>query len=294
MFAALSDGTKIKPLNAFKAIRGGLAKAQRKLARKTKFSANWKKQKGKITRLHMRAANARKDFLQKLSTDLAKSHSVIKIEKLQIQNMTRSARGSVDRPGTNVKAKSRLNRSILDQGWGMFARMLNYKLAERGGRLVYVNPPYTSQTCAECQVIHKASRIDQARFVCAHCGHEDNADINGARNIHQARALASEPPERILRRVGKRKHPERDCIPLKLGSPGLEAGEHATGVTATGGAGDRGHRPNHRPGLGSFDCPNAGISTGRLWRPTKEVAMLVELCPRAHVRYTSLPLWVPT
>jgi putative transposase len=97
VFAALSDGTKIGPLNAFEAIRGRLAKAQRKLARKTKFSANWKKQKAKITPIHMRAANARRDFLQKLSTDLAKSYSVIKVEKLQIQNMTRSARGTVDR-----------------------------------------------------------------------------------------------------------------------------------------------------------------------------------------------------
>jgi len=79
----------------------------------------------------------------RLSTDLAKSHSVIKIEKLQIQNMTRSARGTVDRPGTNVKAKSRLNRSILDRGWGMFATMLNYKLTDRGGKLVYVHPAYT-------------------------------------------------------------------------------------------------------------------------------------------------------
>ena len=66
VFAALSDGTKIEPLNAFEAIRDRLAKAQRKLARKTKFSANWKKQKAKITRLHVRAANARQDFLQKL------------------------------------------------------------------------------------------------------------------------------------------------------------------------------------------------------------------------------------
>jgi putative transposase len=174
--------------------RGRGAKAQRKLARKSKFSANWKKQKAKISRLHMRAANARRDFLQKLSTDLAKSHSVIKIEKLQIQNMTRSARGTVNRPGINVKAKSRLNRS----------RRCSTT------RLVYVDPAYTSQTCAECHVTHKASRINQARFVCAHCGHEDSADVNGARNIHQARALADEPPKRTLslRPVGKRKHPE--------------------------------------------------------------------------------------
>ena len=206
VFAALSDGTKIEPLNAFKTIKDKLAKEQRKLARKTKFSANWKKQKAKITRLHTRAANARKDYLHKLSTDLAKSHGAIKIEKLQVQNMSRSAKGTVDNPGNNVAAKSGLNRSILDQGWGMFAAMLKYKLAERGGELIYVDPAYTSQTCAECGVIDKASRVDQATFECRHCGHQDNADINAARNILQARTLAVEPPKRTLRRVGKRKH----------------------------------------------------------------------------------------
>ncbi len=204
VFAALSDGTQVAPLNAFKTIKDKLAKEQRKLARKTKFSANWKKQKAKITRLHTRAANARKGFLHKLSTDLAKSHGAIKIEKLQVQNMSRSAKGTVDNPGTNVRAKSGLNRSILDQGWGMFATMLKYKLAERGGELQYVDPAYTSQTCAECGVIDKASRKDQATFECQHCGHQDNADVNAARNILQASALAVEPPKRTLS-VGKRK-----------------------------------------------------------------------------------------
>jgi putative transposase len=80
VFAGLSDGTKIKPIGAFKAIRTKLAKAQRKLAHKTRFGANWKKQKAKITRLHRKAANARKDYLHKLSTEIAKNHGVIKIE----------------------------------------------------------------------------------------------------------------------------------------------------------------------------------------------------------------------
>ena len=208
VFAALSDGTRIEPLNAFKTIKDKLAKEQRKLARKTKFSVNWKKQRAKITRLHVRAANARKDFLHKLSTNLAKNHGAIKIEKLQVRNMSRSAKGTVDNPGINVKAKSGLNRSILDQGWGMFATMLKYKLAERGGELIHVDPAYTSQTCAECGVIDKASREDQATFSCVHCGHEDNADVNAARNILQARTLAVEPPKRTLRRVGRRKHQE--------------------------------------------------------------------------------------
>jgi putative transposase len=205
VFAALSDGTMIEPVNAFKAIRTKLAKAQRKLARKKKFGANWKKQKAKITSLHQKAANARKCFLHDLSRRIAKSHGVVKIEKLQVKNMTKSAKGSVEAPGHNVKAKSGLNRSILDQGWSMFGTMLRYKLAACGGQLVEVDPRYTSQACAECGAIDRANRQDQATFVCVACGHTDNADVNAARNIHQASALAVEPPQRTLRRVGKRK-----------------------------------------------------------------------------------------
>src|SRR5215472_8205015 len=102
----------------------------------------------------------------------------------------------------------------------MFATMLSYKLAARGGKLVYVDPAYTSQTCAECHLTDKASRIDQARFVCAHCGHQDSADVNGARNIHQARALAGEPPKRILSGSARGSTQRSDMSP-KLGSPGL-------------------------------------------------------------------------
>jgi putative transposase len=205
VFAALSDGAKAEPLGAFKTIRAKLSKAQRKLARQKKFGANWRKQKARITRLHRKAANARKDFLHKLSTGIAKSHGVVKIERLRVKNMSKSAKGSVEAPGRNVKAKSGLNRSILDQGWSMFATMLRYKLARRGGQLVEVDPAYTSQTCAECGSIDRANRPGQATFACVSCGHTDNADINAARNIHQARSLAAEPPKRTLRRVGKRK-----------------------------------------------------------------------------------------
>jgi putative transposase len=122
------------------------------------------------------------------------------IEKLQVKNMSKSAQGSVEKPGTNVNSKSGLSRSIPDQGWSGFATTLRYKLAERGGELV--DPRYTSQACAECGVIDKSNRRDQARFVCVACGH---ADVNAARNIHQATAVAGEPPKRTLRRVGKRK-----------------------------------------------------------------------------------------
>lgn len=87
----------------------------------------------------------------------------------------------------------------------MFATMLRYKLAERGGKLVEVPAAYTSQTCSCCGTIDKESRKDQATFKCGHCGHAENADVNAAKNIYQARTLAVEPPKRTLRRVGKRK-----------------------------------------------------------------------------------------
>lgn len=207
VFAALSDGRMVAPLNSFQKIEAKLAKAQRKLARKQKFSANWIKQKAKISRIHQKAANARKDYLHKLSTEIAKSHGVVKVEKLRVRNMSASAKGTVEEPGSNVRAKATLNKSILDQGWSMFATMLSYKLAERGAQFAEVDPAYTSQTCSCCGTIDKASRKDQATFECSHCGHAENADTNAARNIIQARTLAAEPPKRTLRRVGKRKQP---------------------------------------------------------------------------------------
>jgi putative transposase len=118
-----------------------------------KHSSNWRKLKGKIARLRHKEANARNDFLHQLSTEIAQSHGIVKIEKLKVRNMTASAAGSIEAPGKNVAAKSGLNRSILDQGWGMFARLLGYKLAERGGELQFVNPAFTSRTCPECHVV---------------------------------------------------------------------------------------------------------------------------------------------
>jgi putative transposase len=136
-----------------------------------------------VAALRAREARIRKDFLHKLTTDLAKSHGMVVIEDLRIRNMTRSARGTIVAPGSNVAQKRGLNRAILKQGWGELAAMLDYKLAERGGALVKVPAAYTSQTCAECGVVDRRSRQTQAKFECVACGHTGNADINAARNI---------------------------------------------------------------------------------------------------------------
>jgi putative transposase len=183
VFAALSDGSQIAPLNAGKKALASLRRAQRRLARKKRGSNNRRKQARRIARLHARVSAARKDYLHKASTTVAQNHGAVVLETLEVRNMVRSASGTVEKPGKMVRQKAGLNRAILDQGWGGFRIMLAYKLAERGGRLIEVPAAYTSQTCSACGVVDGASRITQARFVCAGCGHEANADTNAAINI---------------------------------------------------------------------------------------------------------------
>lgn len=182
VFAALSDGSFVQPTNHGKAALRAIARAQRNLARKKKGSNRRRKQVQRVARLHLRVANARKDFLHKTSTTIAKNHGTVVLEKLSVKNMTGSARGTAEEPGKNVRAKAGLNRAILDQGWGAFRVMLAYKLAIRGGSLVEVDPRYTSQTCAACGDINSSSR-DGIRFLCVGCGHGDHADTNAAINI---------------------------------------------------------------------------------------------------------------
>ena len=97
--------------------------------------------------------------------------------------MSGSAKGDIDTPGTNVKAKSGLNRSILDQGWFEFRRQIAYKQSWSGGELILVDPKYTSQQCPTCQHRHKDNRKRQSAFACVACGYCENADVVGAMNI---------------------------------------------------------------------------------------------------------------
>lgn len=136
-----------------------------------------------LARMRAREARIRRHFLHKLTYDLAKSHGLVVIEDLRVVNMTRSAKGTVEHPGTGVGQKSGLNRAILAQGWGDFAQMLDYKLARRGGMLVKVPAAYTSQRCAACGAVDARSRRAQAIFACVACGRKAHADTNAARNI---------------------------------------------------------------------------------------------------------------
>ena len=182
-FATLSNGEFFEPLNAFKTYKGKLAKLQKRLKNKVKFSQNWQKLKAKIAKLHHKIANCRKDFLHKISTQISKNHAMIYIEDLQVANMSKSAKGTVEQHGKNVAAKSGLNRAILDQSWFEFRRQLDYKTQWQGGFLVAVPAQNTSRTCPCCGHVAKENRQTQANFECVECGYTENADVVGAMNV---------------------------------------------------------------------------------------------------------------
>jgi putative transposase len=178
--AALSTGELLNApgLRGTEARR--LLRLQRKLARARRGSNRRAKVKSAIARLKTREADRRKDWAEKTSTDLARRFDVIAVEDLKIGNMTRSARGTIDTPGAGVRAKAGLNRGILAAGWGRLVTRLEHKAP---GRVVKVNPRYTSQTCNACGHRAAESRESQSRFACVACGHRANADVNAACNI---------------------------------------------------------------------------------------------------------------
>jgi len=159
-----------------------MIKAQKSLSRKKKGSANRLKAKSKLAKKHLKIKNKRNDFLHKISNKLSENQT-IKVEDLKIKNMSKKAKGTLTNPNIRASAKAGLNRSILQQSWGKFFEMLEYKLKRNGGELIKVNPQYTSQKCSSCGHISKENRISQAKFKCTKCGLEMNADYNASLNI---------------------------------------------------------------------------------------------------------------
>jgi putative transposase len=182
-FATLSTGEYYKPLHSFRKHETKLVKLQRNLSRKVKLSNNWRKQKRKIAKHHRKIRNCRNDYIHQITREISKNHAFVFLEDLTIKNMSKSERGSPEVPGRNVKQKSRLNKSILDQAWGIFCNLLRYKLSWLGGVLQFVNPRYTSQKCPKCLYIDPENRLCQSQFKCLKCLYENNADLVGALNI---------------------------------------------------------------------------------------------------------------
>ena len=169
-FATLSDGTYIANPNLLGKQLRRLRIEQRSLSRKQKGSKRRKRQANVVARLYKQVADARKDFLHKLSTNLSNSYSNIAIEDLNITSMVKD---------------SYLARQITDVSWGSFFQMLDYK----ADNLVKVEAKNTSRQCSVCKHISKENRRSQSLFNCVKCQHSENADLNAAKNI-EARAFA--------------------------------------------------------------------------------------------------------
>jgi putative transposase len=166
-----------------------LLKLQRSRARQVKGSTRRARTQVAINRLEHRRINRRKDVVEKITTKLATQFDTICIEDLQIDKMTRSAKGTVECPGVGVATKRALNHAILSSGWGLFAQRLHDK-AQR--RVMKVSPMNTSRRCSACSHVAVENRKSQAEFDCVSCGYVANADVNAARNIAAGRAVTAQ------------------------------------------------------------------------------------------------------
>lgn len=185
-FATTSDGEQISNPRHSRANSERLARANRVLSRTQKGSRNRRRAGETVGRLMGKERNRRLNFHHQVARRLIRDHDLIAIEKLLIKNMTRSARGTLAKPGIKVAARTGRNKAILDAGWYQFRKILTEKAEEAGRFVIPVNAQYTSQACHKCGHTAKANRITRAEFRCLNCGHTADADVNAAKNILRA------------------------------------------------------------------------------------------------------------
>ena len=157
-----------------------------------------------LRRVEQKRQDSLNGLQHRITSQLVRDHQVIAIEDTRIANMVRSARGTVENPGSNVRQKAGLNRSILFQGWYSIRQKLDYKCRWYSRTFVTVPAMNTSRTCSQCWSTHAGNRRSQSRFECQDCGYQANADVNAAENIRRqglallARAEngSKEPPGR--------------------------------------------------------------------------------------------------
>lgn len=187
--AALSTGELLHAPALSRGEAKRLRVLQQRLARAKRGSARRARTKLAIAKLKAREADRRKDWVERVTTDIARRFDTIRIEALDLAAMTRSARGTVEQPGVRVAQKRGLNRAIGRSGWGLLAARLQHKAH---GRVEQVPAAYTSQRCSVCGHVASGNRKSQAVFECEACtAPRCNADVNAARNIAAGRAVTA-------------------------------------------------------------------------------------------------------
>lgn len=187
--AALSTGELLRVPGLHPAEARRLRLLERRKARQRKGSGRRRRTVRAIAKLKGRQAARRHDWTEKTSTDLARRFDLIAVEHLDVRGMTRSAKGTREQPGRNVRQKAGLNRGILASGWGKLVKRLEDKAP---GRVIVVPAAYTSQRCSACGHVARENRESQPVFLCVACGFASNADVNASLNILAAgRAVAA-------------------------------------------------------------------------------------------------------
>ena len=184
-FAALSDGTFIESPRYYRHAQKKLEKLHQAFSRKKRGSHRREKARKAIAKAHRKIANQRRDFHHKYAKQLVKQHQTIVFKELEITNISKRAKPKQDEHGTylpnGAAAKSGLNKSILDAGWGQFQQIVSHKAACAGRAVLFVNPHYTSQVCSSCGTVRKKP-LDERWHSCE-CGCELDRDTNAAINI---------------------------------------------------------------------------------------------------------------
>jgi putative transposase len=183
-FIVTSDNNVVDNQNFFKSEMNYLKVLKQKLSRAKKDSNNRQKIKEEISKLHNKISNKRDNFLHNESRKLVNEYDLICHEDLNLKGLTKSARGTIQKPGKNVKSKSGLNRAITDVGMGAFITMINYKTKFDGKHTAKVDRFFpSSKTCGCCGVKNDNLKLNDRIWSCSNCGTTLDRDYNAALNI---------------------------------------------------------------------------------------------------------------
>jgi putative transposase len=229
-----SDGTMRDRQFRTPGEHGRYRRLRQRLDRQQRGSVNRRRTIAAMNQIRRRERDRRHDFVSWTSNRLATRNGLVVLEDLRTRNMTRSAKGSREAPGTRVAQKAALNRSILDKGWGQLESALQNVARYTGCHIIKVPAAYTSQRCSACRTVDPDNRESQAVFRCTTCGHEENADVNAAKNVLAdglsvsacgdlgvARSVKQEP-------VGSREAVPHRSTPALIGIPGRSRGRTST------------------------------------------------------------------